>query len=284
MILRILATARYLHLNAQELHDALIDAHTTIGDALEEKIRLRDQGPDTKAALLTDPLAAISTKHQQARADATFNEEHAGTAEWDANRLRGQLGLAQQDLIRARNAHTAALAQAHAQAADLDDRLKASVAAERKASALSNQKETSLVELAARLQQQLASSRENDYRIRESLRQCRWTEAQIHSLMFPSSPSSSSAVPGGNASSSFSSRPAAMSPGDGNTSAMYAGSYDNSAGGSLIASRGSSVRPFTPSEPGNGLRAFADNASVTHSTQSHLSPSMLRLYVSRARV
>ena len=34
------------------------------------------------------------------------NEERARVAEWDANHLRGQLGLAQQDLIRARNAHT----------------------------------------------------------------------------------------------------------------------------------------------------------------------------------
>ena len=72
--------------------------------------------------------------------------------------------MAQQDLIRARNAHTTALGQAHAQAADLDDRLKASKAAEREASARSNQQATSLVESAARLQQQLASSRANDER------------------------------------------------------------------------------------------------------------------------
>ena len=58
-----------------------------------------------------------------------------------------------------RNAHTAALAQAHVQVADLDDRLKTGVAAEREASARSNQQATSLVESAARLQQQLASSR-----------------------------------------------------------------------------------------------------------------------------
>ena len=46
-------------LKAQELHDALINAHITIEDNLEEKIRLRDQGPDIEAstqsaALLTD--------------------------------------------------------------------------------------------------------------------------------------------------------------------------------------------------------------------------------------
>ena len=63
-------------------HDALISAHITIGDDLEEKIRLRDQGPDIEAsaqsaALLTDQLVAMSNKHQQARAEATFNEERA---------------------------------------------------------------------------------------------------------------------------------------------------------------------------------------------------------------
>ena len=108
----------------KELYDALISAHVTIGDNLEEKIRLRDQGPDIEAsaqsaALLTDQLAAMSTKHQQAQAAATFNE-------------------------------------------DLDDRLKASIAAEREASARSNQQAASLVESAARLQQQLASSRANE--------------------------------------------------------------------------------------------------------------------------
>ena len=96
---------------------------------------------------------------------------------------------------------TAALAQAHTQVADLDDRLKASVAAERKASARSNQQVTSLAELSASLQQQLDSSRANDERISQSVRQRQWTEAQIATLLFPSSPSSSSAVPGSNASS-----------------------------------------------------------------------------------
>ena len=41
VILRMVATARYFHLKAQELHDAFISAHVTIGDDLEEKIRLR---------------------------------------------------------------------------------------------------------------------------------------------------------------------------------------------------------------------------------------------------
>ena len=53
-----------------------------------------------------------------------------------------------------------------------------------------------------------------------------------------------------------------MSPDDGNTSALYAGSYDNGDSGSPDTNRGSSVRPFTPSKPGDGLRAFAGDASV----------------------
>ena len=66
------ATARYLHLKAQELHEALMDAHITIGDNLEEKIRLRDQGPDIEAsaqsaAHLTDQLAAMSSAVTPAR-------------------------------------------------------------------------------------------------------------------------------------------------------------------------------------------------------------------------
>ena len=67
--------------------------------------------------------------------------------------------------------------------ADLGDRLKASVAAEREASARSNQQATSLADLSARLQQQLDSSRANDERIIQSLRQHQWTEAQIATLL-----------------------------------------------------------------------------------------------------
>jgi len=89
---------------------------------------------------------------------------------WDTSLLRGQIGLAQQDLARVRNDLTTALAQAHAQAADLGDRLKASVAAKHKASARSNQQATSLADLSARLQQQLDSSRANDERLSQSLR------------------------------------------------------------------------------------------------------------------
>ena len=116
-----------------------MNAHITIGDDLED-IEARAQS----AALLTDQLAAMTIKHQQAQAASTFNEERARTAE-----------LAQQDLIRAHNAHTTALGQTHAQAADLGDRLMASIAAKREASARSNQQAASLVESATRLQQQL---------------------------------------------------------------------------------------------------------------------------------
>jgi hypothetical protein len=76
----------------------------------------------------------MSSKHQEAQAAAAFNAERARLAEWDAG--------AQQDLARVRNDLTTTLA--------LDDRLKASVAAEREASARSNQQATSLVELTAR--------------------------------------------------------------------------------------------------------------------------------------
>ena len=50
VIPHMVATARYLHLKAQKLHDAIISAHITIGDDLEEKIRLHDQGPDIEAS------------------------------------------------------------------------------------------------------------------------------------------------------------------------------------------------------------------------------------------
>jgi uncharacterized phage infection (PIP) family protein YhgE len=110
-------------------------------------------------AILTDQLAAMSSKHQEAQED-----------------LRGQLGLAQQDLTRVLHDLTTALAQVHTQVADLNDRLKAR----------SNQQATSLTELSPRFQQQLDSSRANDERISQSLRQRHWTEAQIITLMSPS--------------------------------------------------------------------------------------------------
>jgi hypothetical protein len=40
VILRVVVTARYLHLKSQELHEALMDAHETIGLEVDEKVRL----------------------------------------------------------------------------------------------------------------------------------------------------------------------------------------------------------------------------------------------------
>ena len=181
--------------------------------------RLRREIPAIDACDKTVALlAAMSAQREEAQAAATFNAERAMLAEWDAGQLRGQIGLVQQDLARTRNDLTAALAQAHTQVVDLDDRLRASIAAEREASARFNQQAMSLAELSARLQQQLESSRANDERISQSLRQRQWTEAQIATLLLPSSPSSSSAAPGSNVSSSSTSRPALMSPGMGSTS------------------------------------------------------------------
>jgi hypothetical protein len=210
----------YLHLKSQELHEALMEAHGILGEDADERVRLREEGPAHEANArrvldLTDQLSALTNQHQEAQAAAAFNAERARLAEWDAGQLRGQIGLVQQDLARARSDHTAAVAQAHTQVT--------SVAAERKASARSNQQATSLAELSARLQQQHDSSRANDERISQSLRQRQWT------LLSPSQPSSSSAAPGGNTSSSFTIPPALMSPGMGSTSPMYAASGNRGA-------------------------------------------------------
>jgi hypothetical protein len=76
------AHGSYLHLKSQELHEALMDAHETIGFQVEEKVEMRGAVPassanDQQVALFTDQLAAT----------AAFN------AEWDAGQLRGQIGL-----------------------------------------------------------------------------------------------------------------------------------------------------------------------------------------------
>jgi hypothetical protein len=85
----------------------------------------------------------------------------------------------------------------------------------------------------ARFQQQLSSLRDNDDRIRQSLRSHCWTESQIRR------------------SSSSSLHPAPMTAGDDYTGAMYALSNDHVADDSLAATRGSmgntTVKPFTPS-------------------------------------
>jgi hypothetical protein len=43
VILRVVATARYLHLKSQELHEALREAHVTIGEEADERVRLREE-------------------------------------------------------------------------------------------------------------------------------------------------------------------------------------------------------------------------------------------------
>jgi hypothetical protein len=135
VILRMVATARSLH---------LMEAHGILGEDADERVRLREEGPAHEAIArrvldLTDQLSTLTNQHQEAQAAAAFQDERARLAEWDAGQLRGQIGLVQQDLARARNDLTAAVAQAHTQVTDLEDRLKASVAAEREASARSNQ-------------------------------------------------------------------------------------------------------------------------------------------------
>ena len=62
VILRMVATVRYLHLKSQELHEALMEAHGTLGDDAEERVRLREEGPAIEAnaqrvVLLTDQLS-----------------------------------------------------------------------------------------------------------------------------------------------------------------------------------------------------------------------------------
>ena len=74
VILRMVATARYLHLKSQELHEALMEAHGTLGDDAEERVRLREEGPaiEANAQLLTDQLAAMSNQHKDAQGCCRF--------------------------------------------------------------------------------------------------------------------------------------------------------------------------------------------------------------------
>jgi hypothetical protein len=86
------ATARYLHL-------ALMSDYETIGEAIEKKVYLRGQAPAADAsakqvAILTDQLATMPSKHQEAQTAAAFNAERAKLAEWDGGQLRGQIGPA----------------------------------------------------------------------------------------------------------------------------------------------------------------------------------------------
>jgi hypothetical protein len=75
VILRMVATARYLHLKSQELHEALMEAHGILGEDADERVRLREEGPAHEAIArrvldLTDQLSALTNKHQEAQATA----------------------------------------------------------------------------------------------------------------------------------------------------------------------------------------------------------------------
>ena len=89
VILRMVATARYLHLKSQELPEALMEAHGILGEDADERVRLREEGPAHEAIArrvldLTDQLSALTNQHQEAQAAATFQAERARLAEWDA--------------------------------------------------------------------------------------------------------------------------------------------------------------------------------------------------------
>ena len=109
--------------------------------------------------------------------------------------LQGQLQLAERTVTRECDEHRRALTQSLERGLDLEERLRVSIASEREAEARSTQQATSFAESRARFEQQLASNRTNDERIRQCLRSRHWTDAEIHTLMSPSSPSSSSAAP-----------------------------------------------------------------------------------------
>ena len=43
VILCVVASARYLHLKSQELHEAIKETHETIGEEANERVRLREE-------------------------------------------------------------------------------------------------------------------------------------------------------------------------------------------------------------------------------------------------
>jgi hypothetical protein len=288
-ILRTLVTARYLHAKVQGLHKELRATHMEINDLEAERVRLRQAIPTDAVVgqasrlgrLSGTQLEAMASTPQSPEALAQIQTERIRLAEWERDQLQGQLQLAERSLTRERDEHRRALTQSLERGLDLEERLRVSIASEREAEARSTQQATSFAESrarfeqqlatcaasSARLEQQLASNRTNDERIRQCLRSRHWTDAEIHTLMSPSSPSSSSAAPGGNASSSSSNRPAPMTPGSGDISSMYALSHVGGAGDSSSATRGpmgnTASKSFTPSKPGDGLRAFAVEASAT---------------------
>ena len=75
VILRVVATARYLHLKSQELHEALREAHVTIGEEADERVRLRGEIPaidasEKKSRLL--PLSMLSAPGLPSGTPASF--------------------------------------------------------------------------------------------------------------------------------------------------------------------------------------------------------------------
>jgi len=74
------ATARYLHLKSQELHEALMEAHGILGEDADERVRLREEGPAQEAIArrvveLTDQLTAMTNQHREAQAAAAFRSD-----------------------------------------------------------------------------------------------------------------------------------------------------------------------------------------------------------------
>jgi hypothetical protein len=155
--------------------------------------------------------------------------------------------------------------KAHAQAVDLDDRLRASTALEREASGRSALQATSLAALETRAFN--SSSPSNGIMMIASdslcvrvfrpshrvIRCCsrpvqhhrqlqRRTTHHHHPLIVP------------------------MTLGDGNIATIYALSHVHGAGNSPVATRGftgnTTITPFIPSKPFDGLRAFADDVTI----------------------
>ena len=71
--------------HGQELHEALKEAHVTIGEEAGEKVRLQEEIPAIDASDKTLVLLAVmSDQHQETQAAAAFNAERTRLAEWDA--------------------------------------------------------------------------------------------------------------------------------------------------------------------------------------------------------
>ena len=64
VILRVVATARYLHIKSQELHEALKEARVTIGEVADVRVRLREEIPaidaSDKTVALVHPVGCAS--------------------------------------------------------------------------------------------------------------------------------------------------------------------------------------------------------------------------------